>query len=524
MVGTSSIVGSGSLMPEDLYLKKYENSCVYENPSLINDYNRSELKKEGSQKPFFESDQKRTNYDTKGKLSLRDNGKRSNAEPWLPDGTFLDHQFATKDPRSIMNGPDMRKHVDQQYARGAYYNYRNDNDYSIPEIGIHPEAYRQKIRETQQQVKDRMNIFETSQVAWQTGINGNLITKRKSLLNSVTDTEMSSVTDSTLENRTSKTDALSNDTVIGWRSSVDHRFKVAHYGQHRGARDFASQDFYKNRGSTKYDQESDYVIIEESPVPRQTAEMIVDLSAKRLQEIEGASYVKLSEGKGCKIMKRRLTQADMIACQAKYSKQSGKISSHTKLDGMQGNNTGVQFVSDDNLQRRSILNPTIVEKMATSNVKRSDIERDDLRQSITQSAKDRGIYVSEKNKKRLAIEDTDPSGGRNKVDYTFKRGEEKKVHVFSSRRTDKTGTDMSRVTVENFGSESYNNEQRRRNLINSKNQQISDTEQTADVNEFTPHQIGKKGGMNKIKAKYMNIRDHATHEDDISEMDARLSK
>jgi hypothetical protein len=524
MPGTDSIVGSGSLMPEDLYLRKYETSCVYESPSMINDYNRNELKKEGSQQPFFESDQKRTNYDTKGRLALRDCGKRKNTEPWLPDGTFLDHQFATKDPRSIMYGPDMRKHVDQQYARKNYYNFRNDNDYSIPEIGIHPEAYYKKIRETQQQAKERMNIFETSQVAWQTGIDGNLITKRKSLLNTVTDTEMSQVSDSTLENRVGKTNSLSNDTSIGWRRGVDHRFQVAHYGQQRGSRDIGDQDYYKNRGSTKYDQENDYVMIEESPVPRPTAEMIVDLSAKRLQEVEGASHVKLGKGKGCKVMKRRLTQADMIKCQSKYSKQSGKISAHIKLDGMQGNTPGVQFVSDDNLQRHTILKPTIVDKMTIGNKKRSEVERDDLRQSIKQSAKDGGIYLKEKNYKRMAMETLDPTCGRNNVKYNFKRGEEKKVHVYGASRGTKKGTDMSRVTTEDFGSQSYNTEQRRRNLSNAKNMQKTDTEESMEVREFTPHQIGKKGSMNKSKVKYMNVRDNAMQEMGISEMGASVRR
>jgi hypothetical protein len=524
MAGVDSIVGTSGLMPEDLYLRKYETSCVYESPSLMNDYNRNELKKEGSQQPFFESDQKRTNYDTKGRLALRDNGKRSNAEPWLPDGTFLDHQFATKDPRSIMYNPNMRKHVDQQYSRKNYYNFRNDNDHSIPEKGIHPEKYRQKIRETQQQAKDRMKIFETSRVAWQTGIDSNLVTKRKGLLNTITDTEMSAVADSTLENRTGKTTSLSNDTSIGWRRGVDHRFQVAHYGQQRGSRAFADQDWYKNRGSTKYDQENDYVMIEESPVPRPTAELIVDLSAKRLQEIEGARHVKLGKGKGCKVMKRRLTQADMIKCQSKYSKQSGKLGAHTKLNGIQGNTPGVQFGSDDNIQRHTIIKPTIVEKMMIGNKKRSDIERDDLRQSIKQSSKDGGIYIKVKNSKRASMETLDPTCGRNKVEYGFIRGEEKKVHVYGAGRKTKVGTDMSRVTTEDFGSHSYNTDQRRRNLGSAKNMQASDTVESTEVSEFTPHQIGKKGSMDKSKAKYMNVRDHAMQEIGISEMGARVRR
>jgi hypothetical protein len=54
--------------------------------------------------------------------------------------------------------------------------------------------------------------------------------------------------------------------------------------------------------------------------------------------------------------------------------------------------------------------------------------------------------------------------------------------------------------------------------------QTTDTEESMEVSEFTPHQIGKKGGMNKNKVKYMNIRDHATQEMGISEMDSSVRR
>ena len=139
MSSANSVVGSGSLMPEDFYIRKYESSCIYESPSMMDDYNRNQLKKEGPIQGFFESDQKRTNYDTLGRLALRDGGKRRQTEPWLPDGTFLDHQFTEPDSRSIMYQPDMLLHRKQQEARGGYYNYRSDEDFSIPEKGIHPD-------------------------------------------------------------------------------------------------------------------------------------------------------------------------------------------------------------------------------------------------------------------------------------------------------------------------------------------------------------------------------------------------
>lgn len=525
MPGSDSVVGSGSLMPEDLYLKKYESTCVYESPSLINDYNRNELKKEGPIQGFFESDQKRTNYDTKGRLALREHGKRRVTEPWLPDGTFLDHQFATKDPRSIMYQPDMRKHAEQQYARAGYYNFRSDEDFSVPEIMIHPEAYRQKIRETQQQAKDRMNIFETSQVGWHNGgSTQKLLTAPHAVDSTIRDSEVSSVSNFTLENRTGKTNSLSNDTSIGWRKGVDHRFKVAHYGQQRGARNFADQDFYKNRGSTKYDQEVTYITIEESPVPRPTAEMIVDLSAKRLMEVEGARHVKLGVAKKCMVMKRKLTQSDMNRAQTNFVAPSQKTTAHTKLNGMQGNNPGAKFRGDDTLQRHTVVKPKIVEKLSLMNRMMASRDRDDLRQEIQQTAKDGGIYLKELNTSRMRSEKLDPARGKHNVLYNFKRGEEKTVHVYGKGKTQKKGTDASRVAYEDFAGESFESEQRRRNLDPAKMQQTTDHEYDTEIPDFMPNHASKKGGMNKSRSKYMNVRDHSINDDDIMEMSSSVKR
>jgi hypothetical protein len=512
-------------MPEDVYMKKYETTCVYESPSLINDYNRSELKKEGPIQGFFESDQKRTNYDTKGRLALREHGKRRATEPWLPDGTFLDHQFATKDSRSIMYQPDMRKHTEQQYARAGYYNFRSDEDYSIPESMIHPEAYRQKIRETQPQAKARMNIFETSQVGWHNGgATQALLTAPHAVDSTVRDSEVSTVSNFTLENRTGKTNTLSNDTSIGWRKSVDHRFKVAHYGQQRGALNISEQDFYKNRGSTKYDQEVTYLLIEESPVPRPTAEMIIDLSAKRLMEIEGASHVKLGISKKSKVMKRKLAQHDMIRAQAKFINPSQKDAAHTKLDGMQGNKPGEKFQGDDTLQRYTVVKPKIVEKISLINKLMASRERDDLRNEIEQTAKDGGIYIKGSNASRVRSETLDPANGKYNVLYDFKRGSEKTVHVYGKGKTQKKGTDASRVSFEDFASESFESEQRRRNLDPTKLQQKTDHVYDTEIPDFTPNHSSKKGGMNKSRTKYMNVKDHAMNDDTLMEMTSGLRR
>lgn len=525
MAGIDSIVGSGSLMPEDLYLRKYEQTDIFESPTLLYDYNRNQLKKEGPVQGFFESDQKRTNYDTNGRLSLRHTGRRSESEPWLPDGTFLDHQFATKDPRSIMYGPDFHKYKEQIYVRGNYTNYRSDEDFSIPEIMIHPEVYRQKIRESQHQAKHRMKIFDTSQIGWHNGgTHFNTITKKSGFLNTVTDQEMASAADFTLKNRSSKTNTLSNDTSIGWRRGVDHRFKVAKYGQIRGSQKITDQDFYKNRGSAKYDQKVDFLVIEDSPVPKPTANMIMDLSAKRLKEINGASGLKLGSSKNTSVRKKKLTQHDMIRAQAKFVDFSQGKTSHTKLDIRQSNNPGKKIKSSDTLQRKTVLKPKIFRQIAQMNRKIANRERDDLREFIKKSSKQSGLFTERTNKTKLNAEKLDPLMGKRNVLYNFKRGEEKKVHVYKSSKKDKTGNDMDMVKWESFKHNSKNNNQRNRN-IDSKILQANDTKYDTEMLEFNPHLIGKKGKMkDKSIMRYMNINDHSMHEDSMTEMSSRVRR
>jgi hypothetical protein len=521
MAGTDTVVGSGSLMPEDMYLRKCESTCLYESPSLIYDYNRNELKKEGPVKPFFESDQKRERTNSNF-LTFRDCGKRTYTEPWLPDGTFLDHQFTEKDSRSLMNGPDMRKHADQQYKRGGYYNYRSDEDFSIPESMIHPEIYRQKIRETQQQIKDRMNIFSTAEIGWHNGgVTQKSLTAPHPVDSTIASAEVNTIADLSLANRASKTHNLSNDTSIGWRRSVDHKFKVAHYGQTRGSRSFADQDFYKNRGSAKTDHESDYLYVEESPVPKPTADMIVNLAEQRRTALEAGSHVKFSKSKKGKVMKRKLTQDDMILAQSKFVKVSQKRCANDILDILGTPNKSVKVHSNENIQNFTIINQRVVEKMASAPRTLTHKIKDDLRGEIRQSASDKGIYIQETNKSTMQAEKIDPQGWRKNTLYNYKKGTSKKVHVYGMGKYQKTGNDMVLADVDQVVKNSHENYQHHINMKNAKVMQKGDTFEAQDVNVFKPHQIGHKGKMgNKSIARYNNVRDH-NYESGISEVESR---
>lgn len=529
MSSANSIVGAGSLMPEDMYLRKYESSCVYEDPDLIEGYTRNQLKKTGPIQGFFESDQKRTNYDTLGRLAIRDGGKRCQTEPWLPDGTFLDQQFLEPDPRSLMEGPDMLKHREQQDARGGYYNYRSDADNSIPEKGIHPDKLRYLMRDSQNTIKSYLNIFDESLVGMQNSGSMSFNTSKPHMVDL---TQFSAPYkpgfDVTQGQHAGAVTTLSNDTSIGWRSGVDHRFKVAHYGQTRGASRIQDQDWYKNRGSAKMDHDQPgYLYIEGSPVPHPTAQMIVDLTELRISALEGARNAKLGESKNCMTgIKRRLDQDDMTRMQAKFVQASQLATAHTRLNQTQGNKIGKQFQDPNTLQRNSVINQKIAEFISAHaagggiNRKMGELNTDDLRSAIRRTAKDGGIYMTMTNNANMNMSHVDPMSGKYSTEYGFTRGTERRVHVYGANMDQSVQANMTRVdTSEGLGSSSKEADMRRRNQMLGDSKTTDDFEFT-EMPEFAPHQIGKKGKMFD-KSQSMRYSEHEPPSDEqMSEMSA----
>jgi hypothetical protein len=59
-------VGTYGEMPLDMYLKKQETTCMYENPSMVEDNLRSLLSDYTPDEPFLESDQPRGGTDKYG--------------------------------------------------------------------------------------------------------------------------------------------------------------------------------------------------------------------------------------------------------------------------------------------------------------------------------------------------------------------------------------------------------------------------------------------------------------------------
>ena len=236
----NTIVDNGYDMPFDMYIKKTEQHHSYLPEDYVEQYQRKSLKDMRPCKPLFESDQPRGGTDENGAplgnplssqiIALRSTGflNEQDAEPYLEDGTFLDHPFLDKDLRGVAQGPNMKLHTDQQLSRGRFIKQGYDGDDSVPESGIQPGLMIRNIRSGQAISKDYLKIFDTSLDAWSTTnlAPGNLPSIPEMVCDS---SEIKDPKQLPNRNIMNITNTLSNDTSIGYRRTTDHMFQVEKY-------------------------------------------------------------------------------------------------------------------------------------------------------------------------------------------------------------------------------------------------------------------------------------------------------
>lgn len=275
-------------MPYDMYLRKNEVTNMYENPNDLNKYQRSLLTDFSPDEPFLASDDIRSSNDpdsgfqSTSRLDLLHSGARSSDDPYLPDGTFLDWEFMQKDPRGTALGPDMRKHVEQQFARANLIKFYDDSDNSVPESGITPEQMVTNIRSLQGEFKRRFTNFDTARGNFNKSSAKNGTTNPNSILDKTTvDGVVLDITKTPNPLRPDATSMLSNDYKVSYRwSTPDHRVKVAKYGEIY-TRNYLNneQDSMLNRYTTQYDQP--FIDLDGTLVNKMTAQAIMNLQGIR---------------------------------------------------------------------------------------------------------------------------------------------------------------------------------------------------------------------------------------------------
>lgn len=156
-------------MPEWALLSKWEQTGVGEDINQVRNMHRSELRDFSCEKPWLEADEtvnggidpvtgqsRAGGSRSRGILNLRFGGARNNTSPYLPDGTFLDHEFLDNKDDYVDNkerftknytagkagvsrmggGVNWNEYNRQRAYRGKYVKYYSDADPSTVEHAI----------------------------------------------------------------------------------------------------------------------------------------------------------------------------------------------------------------------------------------------------------------------------------------------------------------------------------------------------------------------------------------------------
>lgn len=493
----NTLSGNYGTMGSDLLLRKMERSCVPgDKHNQLDGFFRQQLKDTRPVAPLFEYEQRRSGFESKGALSLRYHGKRNQATPWLPDGTFLDFEGTHKDPRSLMQEPDMSKYRSQREARGKFIKFYDDSDHSIVEKGWAPHDMVQTLKHAQYETADRLKIFSTSKTGMHNGSQLMRPITTSTYGKSVKTQKESNIADFTLRNRRNKTTSLSNDTSIGWRRGVDHEFKVSKYGARNGHMSYADQDWGKNRGNARTGHEV-FIQRETKNIPRDTALAIIDLAQmKRNKQKSGEAALFGKAADGMQRTQRQIA-ADMV--QALYNaKESRSKDAHAIIQGERINQHGVLTYDGSSGTRiaSAVINPIIITKMASSNRKMKEREVSDLRDAIHQSAEDEGIYIEDANKVSAGLP-SDSVASKHWSAADFDAGEEKQVAQYDRAVLHSNRSKLESAAVEKYGGTSAENHQR--DAVKSYEKARNDP--TVQDNEFgVEHAVHK--GVGGMGSKY----------------------
>ncbi len=395
-VGPSLLSDSTSVgaIPYDIILRNMESSNVLENPDGTNEYIRGLLMDFRPDKPFFESDQVREDPHSKEKLSIRYNGARSDATPKLPDGTFLDYEFAQRDPRGVMPTADMRRYRQQMVDRGPLIKLSNDNDYSVPESNINPSAnVANRIKNFERYKSNYKNFDESMGGMQKSKFRKDQIYAGSTVAKQTSDGVLLDISEAGQINRADAVTKLSNDPTIAFRhSTTDHRFKIAKYGLVRVSQDQKKQDW----GNTMRSTHTDHAImdlVDGTLVNRGLSVLISDLEGRRFNMQEVAKGSTYGESTNNFQANKKLNPEDIYKILHIGGRQSHSANSNELLEGSLIIRSGDKPMNDNRKLLNNVeFNHEIINLIEQSNKYTNDHKIKDLREQIVESAGDYGLY------------------------------------------------------------------------------------------------------------------------------------
>lgn len=400
------LTGNYGSMPISAYLKKMEQTCLFENENQLDDYMRSSLKNMEADKPLFESDQTRRDNHSRERLSLRHTGRRTEAEPYLPDGTFLDYEFLNPDVRGTAVEPDMMKHRKQQEARGKFIKMGYDDDMSVPSEGRTQSRVIKDIKGSFYQVKNRLKIFDESMGTLNTSGVRHGVKDTQDRCLQTQDERAPELSEELCKTRSNKVVDLSNNTSIGWRRTTDHRFQVAKYGQVRSGMRKDKTDILKNRENAHVTHDI-FNTTQDAANAKSLAIKMIDLSNKKRTDIESGNNVLLGSSKRQRNTKsKRIQDKDLINMRIGVKKSQDPTANEIMGGEMKQHIRGdmTQSKLDSNRIKKTVIDPFIIKFMSSYNKNFTKQQTDDLREKIVKSGVFYGLLHNQSNKKQQLSE------------------------------------------------------------------------------------------------------------------------
>jgi hypothetical protein len=488
MVGNGTLVGKYGGIPSSDYYKKIESTNV---PfSSVNSYMREALLDYGPESTAFASEDNRNpnepGYGTHSRdmLTLRECGSRSNVMPYLPDGTFLDHEFMIRDTRNYENLPNMREEVRHRYARAKYVKFASDADHSVPESSTNPYQINRMIRNDQNRLASRLAIFDDS---LDTMIKpGTTPAPHKSNVEMTTlDGTVMNLTDSTSINKANLVGILSNNIEGVLRySTPDHRVKVSKYGQIRPIQSFNDNNWHTNR------QNADYNYNKGNSTNNQTFNKNI---ACNILNVENS---------------RLFTQASVINSELAFDESNIgynkapflidpkdierliSVSTQENNDSnLNSNHNSTNFNYNNRIvTNEAILSSELCETIAQVNkLFLSPQNCEKIRDKVIQTADDNNVYYTSSNKVFLKPGENDL---RDQIIDNRDIEESKTIKNYSSLKLINNTNMMNNISTENYGANSYTQKNKKKST--NKAHHLASTELDTDMYQFRENYTAKR--------------------------------
>ena len=435
----SGLAGQFGDIPIDLLLKKNEITDLplsEDDTETMHNHMRNLLVDHRPDRPFLESDQPRSSnipgsgFMSEQMINLRTSGALTTEDPFLPDGLFLDWEFTERDPRSTSTDPDMTKYVDQERARGSFFRYSPDADYSVPERGINPVQMINNINSGFYPTKDRMQIFDESYDSWHNGGTVQRVKKGGDSGKTTQDGTLVDLAEASYSNRQDATTKLSNDPLMAYRHAVpDQRVKIARYGNNRISQSLKTQDWKNNRASAYVNQDIGQIVNNER-VNSAIATAIINLEGIRDTKqavFQGADY---GDSAVLQTLQSLKIPVDAINKMLRVSAESNADPANMQFENAYIKTDAIRVQKDRKDHSKSDLNHYIAEIMTMVNRIGRDRTADDLREQIERSAADYGIYHEDGNRSRENKSDRRKQADKSEDERHIEGGKE--VYNFGS--------------------------------------------------------------------------------------------